>query len=127
MHTCKSRVDASGMPICSYKPRSRSIDWFVMSYNLSRGIHPRPKQNIRTLSRTEDCRIFGVKQKSLHPKNPMNISKNLKEFAPPYHNKAIHALNDDTKGSCTLANRGWTLWECKSVRIDQDPNRSIGI
>jgi hypothetical protein len=61
------RTQPSGMPIDSYKPRSESINWSVMPYSSSQGVHPRPKQNIRRLSRTENYRIFGVKQKLLHP------------------------------------------------------------
>jgi len=126
LHICKSKMDASGMSIDLYRPRSRSIDWSVMLYNSSRGVHPCPKQNIKSLSQTKDYRIFGVKQKSYHPKDPMSSSRNLKESASSYHRKAINVLNDNTKGSCTFENRGWTPRECQSARTDQDPDGSIG-
>jgi hypothetical protein len=57
----------------------------------------------------------------------MRSSRNLKEFASPYHRLAINALNDDTKGSCTGVERRWTPWECQSAHIDQDPNQSISL
>jgi hypothetical protein len=41
-----------------------------MPYSSSRGVHARPKQNIKKILRTEDRHIFGVKQKSLHPEKP---------------------------------------------------------
>jgi hypothetical protein len=76
---------------------------------------------------SEDYRIFGVKQKSLHPKNPMRSFKNLKKIAFPYHKKTISASNDDTKGSCTGAYQRWTPRECQSARKDQDRDQSIGL
>jgi hypothetical protein len=51
------------MLIGSYRWRSRSINWSVMPCSSSRGVDPRPKQNIP--------RIL------LHPKNLLN---NLQEF-----------------------------------------------
>jgi len=59
------RVDNSGMPIGSCRPRSGSIGWSTMPYNSSRGVHPRPKQNIRRILRMKGRHIFGVK---LNPK-----------------------------------------------------------
>jgi len=72
MHTWRSRVDSSKMLIGSYRPRSGSIDWSVMPYSSSRGVHPRPKLNIRKTLSMEDHHVFGVKQKSFHPYNPMS-------------------------------------------------------
>jgi len=64
------RVNSSGMPIGSRRPRLGSIDRSTMPYNSSRGVHQRPKQNTWIILRMEDCHIFGVQPKSLHPEKP---------------------------------------------------------
>jgi hypothetical protein len=46
VHTFESRVNNSRMSIG--QPRPGSIDRSTMPYNLSRGVHPRPEQNIKT-------------------------------------------------------------------------------
>jgi len=63
----KPRVDNSGMPIGSCRPRLGLIDRSELPYSLSQGVYPCPKQNTRRILHMEDRHIFGVKQKSLHP------------------------------------------------------------
>jgi hypothetical protein len=70
MHTCRSKVDNSGMPIGPCRPRPGSIECFTMPYNLSRGVHQRPKQNTLRILHMEGRHIFGVKPKSLHLEKP---------------------------------------------------------
>jgi len=62
MHSCRSKVDNSGMPIGSCRPRLGSINWSTMPYSSSRGVHPRPHNKT-----SGDRHIFTVKQESLHP------------------------------------------------------------
>ncbi len=62
MHSRASKVDSSGMPICSCRPRPGAINWSAMPYNSSQGVHPCPPSKT-----SEDRHIFPVKQESLHP------------------------------------------------------------
>jgi hypothetical protein len=55
-----------------------------MPYSPSRGVHQRPKQNTLRILCMEDCHIFGVKPKSLHPKKPNE------EFARTWKSLYLH-------------------------------------
>jgi hypothetical protein len=102
----------------------------------SRCIHQCSKQDIKRLSRTKDCCIFRVNtmrhEESTEaqnetaqehygrkmtmflgrtincttPKTWQATYKNLKESTSASHTEAIGALNNDTRGSCTISKLG---------------------
>jgi hypothetical protein len=66
-----------------------------MPYSLSRGVHQRPKQNTLRILRMEDCHIFGVKPKSLHPKKlNEEFARIWKQFGSPCHRETINATHN---------------------------------
>jgi hypothetical protein len=122
MHTFRLKVNSSGMPIGLCRPRPGSIDGFAMPYSLSRGVHQRLKQNTLRILRIEDCHIFGVKPKSLHPEKPNEEFVRIwKQFGSPCHRETINATHN---GDCVhfwieggqLGNANWPVQT--ETRID---------
>ncbi len=110
MHTFGSRMDNSIMPIGSCRLRPESIDRFIMPYSSSRGVHQRPKQNIRRLSH-----LWG-EAKILSPlKIKWKIYKNLQEFISPRHREAISAVNDGDRSHSwwRVDNLGMPIGSCR--------------
>ncbi len=127
MHTFRLKVNSSGMPIGLCRPRLGSIDGFVMPYSLSRGVHQRLKHNTLKILRIEDCHIFGVKPKSLHPEKPNEEFVRIwKQFGSPCHRETINATHN---GDCAhfwikgeqLENANWP------VQTEIGIDRSIGL
>ncbi len=75
MHTCRSKVDSSGMPIGLCRPRPASINWSAMPYSSSRGVHPRPTTKHQKIAASLWCH-----KNPFTPKNEMNSLQELQRI-----------------------------------------------
>jgi hypothetical protein len=100
--------DTSRMQTSSDTERLGAINCCRTFYNSSWGIRRGPKQNNARTLRTKDDDGFRANHKIVQPQTPhvWAAYKNMKESTSISHTEPIGALNNGTRGSCTISGLG---------------------